>query len=67
MVFSPPKFLPPANANSYVNTINGSDEFKQFITNRITYWNKIIREQKSAGVFNETKKIYFSSFTLGTK
>jgi len=65
--FSPPKILQPANANPYVNAITDSDEFKQFITNRIDYWNKIIREKKSAGIFDETKNIYEEGEHRGIK
>ena len=66
-IFSPPKSIPVANANPYVNAIAGSDEFKQFIANRVEHWNKKIKEQKSSGVFDVTKKIYEEGEYEGVK
>ena len=66
-VFSSPKSTPVANANPNINEITNSDEFKQFSSNRIKYWNKIIKEQKSTGVFDESKKIYEKGEYRGIK
>ena len=56
--FLPSKIPQSANANLFVNAVAGSNEFKQFIATRVEYWNKKIKEQKIARVFDETKKIY---------
>ena len=66
-VFLPSKISPSGNTNPYVNAIVGSNEFKQFIANRVEYWNKKINEQKSAEVFDETKKIYEEGEYKGVK
>ena len=66
-VFSPPKSAPIVNANPNINEITSSDKFKQFCSNRIEYWNKIIKEQKSTGVFDESKKIYEKGEYKGIK
>lgn len=66
-VFSSPKSAPVVNANPNINEITNSDEFKQFSSNRIEYWNKIIKEQKSTGVFDESKKIYEKGEYRGIK
>ena len=66
-VFSPPKSAPVINANPDINEIINSDRYKQFSSNRIEYWNKIIKEQKSTGVFDESKKIYEEGEYKGIK
>lgn len=66
-IFLPPKISPSANANPNVNAITGSDEFKQFIVNRVEHWNKKIKEQKSVGVFDGNKKIYEEGEYMGVK
>ena len=65
--FSPPKSAPIVNTNPNINEITSSDKFKQFCSNRIEYWNKIIKEQKSTGVFDESKKIYEKGEYKGIK
>jgi hypothetical protein len=65
--FSPPKIAPLVNANPNINAITNSDEFNQFCSKRIEYWNKIIKEQKSTGVFDENKKIYEAGEYKGIK
>ncbi|MCL4378275.1 MAG: hypothetical protein M1409_07850 [Actinobacteria bacterium] len=66
-LFSTPKSTPVVNANPNIDKITNSVEFKQFSSNRIEYWNKIIKEQKSAGVFDETKRIYETGEYKGIK
>jgi hypothetical protein len=65
--FLPLKSAPAVNANPNINAITGSDEFSQFCSKRIEYWDKIIKEQKSSGVFDENKKIYESGEYKGIK
>ena len=65
--FSPPKSIPIVNANPNINEITSSDKFKQFCSKRTEYWNKIIKEQKSTGVFDESKKIYEKGEYRGIK
>ena len=66
-VFLPLKILPSANADSYINAITDSDEFKQFIAARVEYWNEKVKEQKSSGVFDVNKKIYEEGEYRGVK
>ena len=65
--FSPLKSAPAVKANPNISEITNTDEFKQFSSSRIDYWNKIIKEQKSVGVFDETKKIYETGEYKGIK
>jgi hypothetical protein len=65
--FSSLKSAPAANANPDINAITGSDEFNQFCSKRTEYWNKIIKEQKSRGVFDKNKKIYEAGEYKGVK
>jgi len=58
---------PAANASPNANAITGSDEFNQFCSKRTEYWNEIIKEQKSRGVFDENKKIYEAGEYKGVK
>ena len=58
---------PAANSNPDINAITGSDEFNQFCSKRTEYWNEIIKEQKSSGVFDENKKIYEAGEYKGIK
>jgi len=67
-----------ANPNTTINSVNGSaingaavtgsDEFNQFCSKRTEYWNEIIKQQKSRGVFDEKNlKIHLSSYLQDVK
>ncbi|GEM_PF-4725509 len=66
-IFSPVRSAQAANPARPADEIAVSKEFQQFSSERIEYWNKIISQQKAAGVFDETKKVYETGEYKGVK
>jgi len=66
-IFSPAGSAPVINPAQDVNEITVSQEFQQFSSDRIEYWNGIIRQQKAAGIFDENKKVYETGEYKGVK
>jgi hypothetical protein len=66
-VFSPITISQSVNSDINKNDLASSEQFRQFSSERVEYWNRVIKQQKSAGTFDEGKKLYEEGQYKGIK
>ncbi|MBM3700951.1 MAG: hypothetical protein FJW68_08605 [Actinobacteria bacterium] len=47
--------------------ISKSEQFRQFSHERTEYWDRVIRQQKASGTFDENKRVYEEGQYMGVK
>ena len=55
------------NINQNIEDVSKSEQFRQFSQERTEYWNRVIRQQKLAGTFDEGRKVYEEGQYMGIK
>jgi uncharacterized protein YqfA (UPF0365 family) len=63
-------FTPPSAGNARGQNsgdMSKSEQYRRFSPERVAYWDRVIKQQKTDGTFDESKKVYEEGQYMGVK